>query len=213
MRWTLITSCIAAPLPRNNPRYGLRRHRRRTFSQDGDRIIVDDDSRIQIVRRVRRRFALVTACTNTADCPGRLREPGEFPDGQVDWPSLLSGECPGRWDHVVRPDIDVSYEGAPLAEGSPSKRRRSRQLSRRAGLPNRLVLTLYDVSRSRALRAGVSFAKQALHLPTPPQQCVGFNCQHDYWTAGRTPRDRLGHRSHSRPSTPTENTRCRPNYP
>lgn len=55
-------------------------------ARDGDRIIVDDDARIQIVRR---RQATVRTIFSQEE---RLlivlidySKPGEFPDGEVDW--------------------------------------------------------------------------------------------------------------------------------
>jgi TonB family protein len=118
MRWTLVgvlalASVAAAQQPpsRPSPPPGVD-----ISARDGDRIIVDDDARIQIVRR---RQATIRAIFSQDD---RLlivlvdySKPGEFPDGQVDWAFnfyQVDGTWPlgPRWEGLT---AMYQYEGEP----------------------------------------------------------------------------------------------------
>jgi TonB family protein len=118
MRWTLIfliafSSAAAAqqsPL-RPPPPVGVD-----ISARDGDRIIVDDDARIQIVRR--RQATLRTIYSKDDQLLIVLvdySKPGEFPDGQVDWAFNfyhVDGAWPlgPRWEGLT---AMYEYEGAP----------------------------------------------------------------------------------------------------
>jgi TonB family protein len=123
MRWTLIivlafSSAAAAqqaPL-RPPPPPGID-----ISARDGDRIIVDDDARIQIVRR--RQATLRTIFSKEDQLLIVLvdySKPGEFPDGQVDWAFnfyQVDGAWPlgPRWEGLT---AMYQYEGEPpLARG------------------------------------------------------------------------------------------------
>jgi TonB family protein len=91
------------------------------IARDGDRIIVDEDARIQIVRR---RQAAVRTIFNQEQ---RLlivlldySKPGEFPDGQVDW-AFNFHEVEGNWPLGERWEAMTNvlqYEGdSPLPRG------------------------------------------------------------------------------------------------
>lgn len=88
MRWTLIivlafASVAAAqpPQPRTPPPPGVD-----ISAKDGDRIIVDDDARIQIVRRRQATIrTLFSAKEQLLIVLVDYAKPGEFPDGIVDW--------------------------------------------------------------------------------------------------------------------------------
>jgi TonB family protein len=117
MRWTPIAviACVSVSAaqqpPRTPPPTGVE-----ISARDGDRIIVDDDARIQIVRRrqatVRtifhqeRRLLIVLA---------DYSKPGEFPDGMVDWAFNfydVEGNWPlgQRWEALTN---IFQYEGDP----------------------------------------------------------------------------------------------------
>jgi TonB family protein len=118
MRWTLIivlafvSAAAAQQLPlRPPPPPGAD-----ISATDGDRIIVDDDARIQIVRR--RQATLRTIFSKEHQLLIVLvdySKPGEFPDGQVDWAFNfynVDGEWPlePRWEGLT---AMYEYEGAP----------------------------------------------------------------------------------------------------
>ena len=118
MRWTLITvlafaTTAAAQQPplRQPPPPGAD-----ISAIDGDRIIVDDDARIQIVRR--RQATLRTIYSKDDQLLIVLvdySKPGEFPDGQVDWAFnfyQVDGPWPlgPRWEGLT---AMYEYEGAP----------------------------------------------------------------------------------------------------
>jgi TonB family protein len=85
-------------------------------ARDGDRIIVDDDARIQIVRR--RQATLRTIFSKEDQLLIVLvdyAKPGEFPDGQVDWAFnfyQVDGAWPlgPRWEGLT---AMYQYEGDP----------------------------------------------------------------------------------------------------
>ena len=99
MRWTLIVvlafaSVAAAQQPpsRTPPPPGVD-----ISAKDGDRILVDDDARIQIVRR--RQATLRTIYSKKEQLLIVLvddSKAGEFPDGQVDW-AFNFYEVEGAW--------------------------------------------------------------------------------------------------------------------
>jgi len=123
MRWTLIVvlafaSVAAAQQPptRTPPPPGVD-----ISAKDGDRILVDDDARIQIVRR---RQATLRTVFSKADqlliVLVDYSKPGEFPDGQVDWAFNfyhVDGAWPlgPRWEGLT---AMYQYEGQPsMASG------------------------------------------------------------------------------------------------
>lgn len=118
MRWSFIlvmafvcVSTAQQPSPRTPPPPGTDIHAR-----DGDRIIIDDDARIQIVRR---RQATVRTIFSPEE---RLlivlidySKPGEFPDGEVDWAYNFynvegSWPLPARWEALTH---TFQYDGDP----------------------------------------------------------------------------------------------------
>ena len=120
MRWALtivlaFASVAAAqqPPPRTPPPVGVD-----ISARDGDRIIVDDDARIQIVRRRQASVRTIFSEEN------RLlivlvdySKPGEFPDGQGDWAFNfydVEGTWPlgPRWEALTN---IFQYEGDPPA--------------------------------------------------------------------------------------------------
>jgi TonB family protein len=118
MRWTLIVvlafaSVAAAQQPplRPPPPPGVD-----ISARDGDRIIVDDDARVQIVRR--RQATLRTIYSKEEQLLIVLvdySKPGEFPDGQVDWAFnfyRVDGAWPlgPRWEGLT---TMYGYEGDP----------------------------------------------------------------------------------------------------
>ena len=118
MRWTLMlvlafASVAAAQQP---PSLTAAAAGRRHLGRDGDRIIVDDDARIQIVRR---RQATLRTIYSKADqlliVLVDYSKPGEFPDGQVDWAFnfyQVEGPWPlgQRWEGLT---VMYQYEGDP----------------------------------------------------------------------------------------------------
>jgi TonB family protein len=118
MRWTLIVvlafaSVAAAQQPplRPPPPPGVD-----ISARDGDRIIVDDDARVQIVRR--RQATLRTIYSKEEQLLIVLvdySKPGEFPDGVVDWAFnfyQVDGTWPlgPRWEGLT---TMYGYEGDP----------------------------------------------------------------------------------------------------
>ena len=118
MRWTVIivlafatTAAAQQPPLRQPPPSGAD-----ISANDGDRIIVDDDARIQIVRR--RQATLRTIYSKDDQLLIVLvdySKPGEFPDGQVDWAFnfyQVDGPWPlgPRWEGLT---AMYEYEGAP----------------------------------------------------------------------------------------------------
>jgi TonB family protein len=118
MRWTLIfvlalSSAAVAQQPplRPPPPPGVD-----ISARDGDRIIVDDDARVQIVRR--RQATLRTIFSKEDQLLIVLvdyAKPGEFPDGQVDWAFnfyQVDGAWPlgPRWEGLTSM---YQYEGDP----------------------------------------------------------------------------------------------------
>ena len=90
------------------------------IARDGDRIIVDDDARIQIVRR--RQVAVRTIFNQEQRLLIVLvdySKPGESPDGQVDWASNFH-EVEGHWPLGERWEAMTNvfqYEGDPPLPG------------------------------------------------------------------------------------------------
>ena len=120
MRWTFIlvmafvgVSTAQQPSTRTPPPPGTD-----IQARDGDRIIIDDDARIQIVRR---RQATVRTIFSRED---RLlivlidySKPGEFPDGVVDWAYNFynvqgNWPLPPRWEALTH---TFEYDGDPSA--------------------------------------------------------------------------------------------------
>src|SRR5918993_916004 len=118
MRWTLIivlalVSVASAQPPRTPPPPGVD-----ISARDGDRIFIDDDPRIQIVRR---RQATIRTLYSQKE---RLlivlvdfSKPGEFPDGMVDWAFnfyQLEGTWPlgQRWEALT---AMYQYQGDSLS--------------------------------------------------------------------------------------------------
>lgn len=99
MRWTLVVimaylsvGAAQQPQPRTPPPQGVD-----ISARDGDRIVVDNDARIQIVRR--RQATLRTIFSQKEQLLIVLvdySKPGEFPDGQVDW-AFNFYEVEGPW--------------------------------------------------------------------------------------------------------------------
>ncbi len=137
-------------------------------ARDGDRIIVDDDARIQIVRR---RQATVRTIFNQEQrfliVLVDYSKPGEFPDGQVDWAFNfydVEGNWPlgERWEAVTN---IFQYEGdPPVARGLALETPQGlvQLLPGRRELPNpdssaRAVLSFHGSSSGG--RRGLSFTE------------------------------------------------------
>lgn len=169
MRWTLIVilafvSAASAQQPRSGtppPGFDI-------SAKDGDRILVDDDARIQIVRR---RQATVRTIFIQEE---RLlivlvdySKPGEFPDGMVDWAFnfyQVEGIWPlgPRWEALT---AMFQYEGdqsRPSGLAFETSRGLVQLVPRRqeASIPDtRAVAVLSHSGSSGNPRRGVSFAE------------------------------------------------------
>ena len=176
MRWTLIIVLAFAsvataqePTSRTPPPPGID-----ISARDGDRIIVDDDARIQIVRR--RQATIRTIYSREEQLLIVLvdhSKPGEFPDGQVDWAFnfyQIDGAWPlgQRWEGLT---AMFQYEGEPphargLAFETP--RGLVQLVPNGRELPksdSSLLAVLTFRGASSSARRGVSFAEaEALQL-------------------------------------------------
>jgi TonB family protein len=176
MRWTLIivlalASAAAAQQPtlRPPPPQGVD-----ISARDGDRIIVDDDARVQIVRR--RQATLRTIFSQEEQLLIVLvdySKPGEFPDGEVDWAFnfyQVDGAWPlgPRWEGLT---AMYQYERDPpsprgLAFETPQGLVQLLPNGRDLPKPDASLLTVLTFrGSSNGARRGVSFAEaEALQL-------------------------------------------------
>ena len=170
MRWTLIivlafASVAAAqpPQPRTPPPPGVD-----IAAKDGDRIIVDDDARIQIVRRRQATIRTIfSAKEQLLIVLVDYAKPGEFPDGIVDWAFnfyQVDGTWPlsQRWEALT---AMYQYQGGaarPSGIAFETPRGLVQLLQSRPEVPN-LEPSAFAVlsyrGSSNGPRRGVSFAE------------------------------------------------------
>ncbi len=171
MRWTLVAvmTCVSVGAAQQAPPPGVD-----ISAKDGDRIIVDDDARIQIVRR--RQATIRTIYSQEEQLLIVLvdySKPGEFPDGQVDWAFnfyQVDGAWPlgQRWEGLT---TMFQYEGEPpLARGLAFETPRGLvQLvpnGRDLPKPGSSLLAVLTFRGSSSGRRGVSFAEAEVHQLT-----------------------------------------------
>jgi hypothetical protein len=114
-----VTPSMAAPAPNAIPHVDAPKPPAKGQdipAQDGDRVIVDDDARVQIIRR---RQATIRTIFNGEQrlliVLADYARPGESPDGQVDWAANFYG-IEGTWPLESRWEASTTllhYEGDP----------------------------------------------------------------------------------------------------